>query len=217
MPVLLSALSEPRVVLHGISWNFYDAFLKEIGEQHLYITYDKGEMELMSPLPEHEKLKWSISMLVEALAMELEIDIESLGSSTFRKESIGRGLEPDECYYIQHAEQMWNKRDLNFEHDPPPDLAIEIEVSRSTLDRQSVYAALGVPELWRYDGQTLRVLHLQKDGTYQEHTTSLCFPMLAMDDFVRFLQMSGKVRTRALVTQFRKWVRENLKKKQADN
>ena len=140
-----AASTSSPIVLHDVSWELYESLLREIGDQHVLVTYDNGSMEIMSPLPEHEIWKGIIGRMIEALTEELNIPIASLGSTTFRRRDLAKGLEPDECYYIQHEAQVRNKKRLNLRSDPPPDLVIEIDISHRDLDRESIYAAMGVP------------------------------------------------------------------------
>src|SRR2546429_3134667 len=104
-----SANEHKHIVLEGVSWDLYDRLLSELTSQHIYMTYSKGRLELMSPLPEHEKWKKIISGFIEAMAFAFNIPMSRYGSTTYRRQDLLRGLEPDECYYIQHEEQMRNR------------------------------------------------------------------------------------------------------------
>src|SRR5207248_8848460 len=146
----------------------------------IQLTYDEGRLEIMTLSPQHEILKKFIGRLIEQLTLELDIPIKSLGSTTIARKDLERGLEPDECYYIGRERLVRGRMKISFRKDPPPDLAVEVDVSRSSVSRQRVYAALGVPEMWRYDGE-LHVLHLQANGEYVERERSLSFPFLPID------------------------------------
>lgn len=183
--------------------------VNELAEQHVYLNYDSGELELMLPLMLHERWKRLISSLVEALATELRIPVGMAGSTTFRRKDIGKGLEPDECFYIQNELRMRGKLDVDLRVDPPPDLVIEIDVTSSSIDRQAIYAGLRVPEIWRFNARRLEFLHLSEDG-YEASEDSAAFPMLARADLERFLLSWGNVDDITFVQQFREWVRENL-------
>ncbi len=156
---------------------------------------------------EHENGKHVLGLLVAALAGELGIDMMGGGSTTCRQEELKRGFEPDECYWIAHEKAMRGRARFDPTSDPPPDLAIEVEISHSTMDRISLYASLGVPELWRWNGKRLTIGLLDPDGQYHESQASLAFPFLPVAEFVRFLTMRGPSETQ-IINQFRQWVRE---------
>jgi Uma2 family endonuclease len=201
------------VVLHGVSWKLYDLLVNELAEEHVYLTYDRGTLEIMSPQPRHEEYKWVISRWLVLLAAELGLDVRPGGNTTFRREDRERGLEPDDCFWIASEPAIRGKVDLDFSVDPPPDLAIEIDISRHGVDRESIYAALGVPELWRYNGRALRVYILQPDGTYRSSGKSKSFPFLPLAEFQAFLQRPAGLSESEWVRSFQEWVRTNLKKK----
>jgi len=148
---------------------------------------------------------------VEALTEELEIDIAGYGSMTFRREDLERGLEPDDCYWIANEPLVRGRLVLDLATDPPPDLALEIEISRSALNRMGIYAKLRVPEVWCWDGVTLRVFLLGPDGQYTQSRTSRAFPFLPLDVFAQFLQAGPDISETQQVRQFRQWVREQIR------
>ncbi len=178
--------TEQRFVLAGIDWPAYVTFGELLGERHVRLTYDRGELEFMTLSPEHERAKKRLARLIEALTEELDIDIASCGSMTCRREDLERGLEPDECYSISHEAQVRGRTDVDLEQDPPPDLVLEVEISRSALDRMGLYASFGVSEVWRWDGQTIHVSRLQTDGHYADSQRSHVFPFLPLTEFTRF-------------------------------
>jgi Uma2 family endonuclease len=202
------------VVLRGINWDLYESLLRSLEQsgQRIYLTYDRGELELMPPLPFHEKYKRLIGRFIETMSLELDVPIASLGSTTFRREDLECGLEPDECYYVQHEPQMGARFDIDLSKDPPPDLAIEMEHMSHLLDRVGIYAALGVPEIWRYDGQTLAGLRRGEDGEYHPISISWAFPFLALKDVERFLTAARNQTEDVAVRAFRDWVRTSIKK-----
>lgn len=128
---------------------------------------------------------------------------------THRREDLERALEGDECYWIAHEHAVRGKIDLDLEIDPPPDLFLEIEISRSLLDRMGILAAMGVPEVWRWDGETLRVCLLTQEGGYRESDKSLAFPFLPLDEFAAFLNKTGQSETQ-LIKSFRAWVGDQM-------
>lgn len=202
----------PGLVLHGVSWRCYEMLLEDLQEQHVHINYDNGELEFMPPLPLHERWKKIFGAMVEALAFEMEIPLGMLGSTTFRSQAIAKGLEPDECYYVQNEPLIRGKMDIDLEAaDPPPDLAIEIDITRSSIDREAIYAALKVPEIWRFNARRLEFLRLTDEG-YVPHEYSAAFPFLRSADLARFLLTWGEVDDMTFIRRFRDWVRQNLKK-----
>ncbi|MBD2314451.1 Uma2 family endonuclease [Desertifilum sp. FACHB-1129] len=198
-----------RVLLQDVSWQEFEEILAELGEDRAArIAYDRGTLEIMTPLPEHESAKELVSDLLKALLEELDIEFLTLGSTTFKNQWMAKGIEPDNCFYIHNEERIRGKRTLDLAIDPPPDLAIEIDVtSRTHLE---IYQALGVPELWRFENGTLQINILQ-DGQYISAQCSLIFPNISLTDvipnFVKQCQISGRNQTLKL---FRTWVRERL-------
>jgi hypothetical protein len=159
----------------------------------------------------HEWYKKLLDRLVFFLAMELGLRIRSGGSATFKRRDMLRGLEPDECYWFRNAHLFSGRREVDLTRDPPFELAIEVEMSRSAVDRMGIYAALGVGEVWRFDGEVLRVCLLQPDNTYTEAPESRIFPGVPPEDIVRFanlgLEAEDEIR---FVESFRAWVRERI-------
>src|SRR5262249_35357138 len=141
---------------------------------------------------------------------ELGWNMVSYGSMTFKRRALKRGLEPDECYWIQNEPLMRHKDQVDLAVDPPPDLVIEIDWTRSALDRQSIYEAMRVPEVWRYNGQVLRVDLLGADGKYVEGQVSGAFPFLPISEVERFMGMRKTLAETDLARQFRAWVRDRI-------
>src|SRR5918999_1991744 len=163
----LSPDVEQSVVLDGVSWETYQSLLNDFQDRPaVRLTYDCGWLEIMTLSSLHEKVKTLLGRLIEAYADAAEITVEGFGSTTYARKELKKGLEPDECYYIQHAADVTGKSKFDFAVDPPPDLAIEIEVTRRVLPRQPIYAALRVPELWRFDGRKVIPMHLTGAGIY---------------------------------------------------
>lgn len=163
-----------RIQLRDVDWAEFEAILAELGDRRAsQIAYFGNVLEIRTPLPKHEKAKVLIGDVVKILLEELDIDNECFGSSTFKRFDMTAGIEPDDCFYIENASRMIGKDRLDLTVDPPPDLAIEVDVTSKTgLD---AYQALGVPELWRFEDGELRISLLQ-DGIYQDVTTSSHFP-----------------------------------------
>jgi Uma2 family endonuclease len=197
--------AKQRVVLYGVDWTTYGRLLHAFAERPaVRLTYDRGLLEIRSPLLEHDTDGRLLGRFVTTLTEELGLSVLSAGSTTFHRRKRRRGLEADECFWIANEPRVRGKRRINLRVDPPPDLAIEIDVTRSSLDRMSIYAALGFPEVWRLDGpQSLTFNVLQPDRTYAAATHSLSFPLLTPADLIGFLALRGQMDENALVRQFR--------------
>ena len=158
----------------------------------------------------HEWWRRRIGFVLLLLGGVLRIDVQGYGSTTLRREDAERGLEPDEGFYIGATSHMRGPRDIDLSSDPPPDLAIEIDISRSCLDRMVIYAALRIPEVWRFDGEFLQVFRLRADGIYEPREQSGYFPMLRLTEFVRFLRETEHLSETALIEPLQEWAREHV-------
>ena len=183
---MVSQLPEAAsVTFHDVSWDEYEELLEQVGEAPgLRISYDNGSLCVMTISSEHEKYASFINSLTTAIKLRLRIDILAFGSATMRKRKRKKGNEPDACFYVQTASLIGNRIHLDFETDPPPDIAVEIDVHHDSRSKFPIYSALGVPEIWRYDGQEMSIYHLAKDAgeieasLYVEQDTSAALPML---------------------------------------
>ncbi|HEV3202796.1 MAG TPA: Uma2 family endonuclease [Gemmataceae bacterium] len=209
--VAISAPEEQRLRLSAVPWESYVIYSDGLGPRHIRVTYDRGEMEVMTLSSRHEHKKKLLARLVEALTEEMEIDVASFGSMTYRRKDLRRGLEADESYWIHNEPIIRGREEIDLEVDPPPDLVLEIDISRSTLNRMAIYAALRVPEVWRWDGNHLRVFFLSARGTYRQNERSKAFPFLPMAEFIQFLTRRDLGETR-LLRNFRAWVRKHKKR-----
>jgi Uma2 family endonuclease len=174
----IPAPPDNRCLLPNIGWRQYRAIADAIGETHVRLTYDRGRLELMTLSHGHERRKELLGRLLGVLTEELDIPCQSGGSTTFNREDLERGIEPDQCYYLENEPRVRDKEEIDLNVDPPPDLAIEIEVSRSALNRMDIYAAMRVPEVWRFDGIHLYVHLLNEQGEYDVTDRSRHFPFL---------------------------------------
>jgi Uma2 family endonuclease len=200
--------SAQHLVLDGVSWELYDHMANEFAERQIRMTYNRGRLEMMSPLPKHERWGSWIGRLVELMCLERSIHIEPLGSTTFRNKAKQMGFEPDECYYIQHAEAAMNMEEaFDPSIDPPPDLSIEIDITSRSIEREPIFAAFGVAELWRFDGKRLAVLHLTEKGEYAEYRHSLAFPFLEISEFEKFVLRKTDRNQLATLNESRAWVK----------
>jgi len=203
-------LPENKVHLSGISWETYESLLKELSDRRLRLTYYCGNLEIMVPSPEHERYKEILGRFVETLAEELELKIEPLGSTTFKLPNQG-GAEPDKCFYIQNLNAIKGKKRIDLKQDPPPDLVIEIDITSSSENRLEIYAAIGVPELWRYDGNSVTVNQLQNQK-YIACDQSLAFPTIPILEISTFLKQAANKDYLELVREFRHWVKNQVQK-----
>lgn len=208
IPILTPGIFGQHIVLEDVSWDQYEALLEQNAEQHFQLTFDQGRLEIMSPLPKHEWVKQLVGAMVTLIALERNIPMRQLGQTTFRQRQLRKGLEPDQCYYVQNEKKIRGRNDLDFNIDPVPDLAIEADVTSRSIDRLPIYAALGVAEIWRHDGQQLNCLHLNSAGTYEPAEMSLAFPFLRVAELNRFLKMWSGMEETALLRAFRDWIRE---------
>jgi len=200
---------EQRFVLRGITWPTYQSLRDAPENYHVRMTYDRGDLEIMSPSQLHEQYSYILGRLIDVWTEECDIDIKSCRTMTFKREDLERGLEPDNCYYVQHEPQMRQKTELDLTIDPPPDLAIEVEVSAPAIRKMPLYAAFGVPEVWRFDGETLEVYQLSAAGQYEPREGSGCFPQFPVAQVVTVLRELNTASETALVRSFRDWVRTN--------
>ncbi|HHP7243357.1 MAG TPA: Uma2 family endonuclease [Elainellaceae cyanobacterium] len=196
-----------RLLLHDVSWTEFEAILEELGNHRsTRITYDSGVLEIMAPLPEHEYFKETIGDTVKDIAEELNLDYESYGSTTWRHRARESGIEADNCFYFQNEVAVRGRVDLNLEHDPPPDLALEIDITSKSLARFPIYARLGVPETWCYNEGRLSIYLLQQNQ-YVEAEQSQVFPNLKVQELPKLMEENRDRGRLALRRAVREWVR----------
>jgi Uma2 family endonuclease len=197
--------SEQRTVLHNISWETYEHLLADHRDSSSpRFTYDRGELEIMVVSGRHERPNRLISLLVEVVADEMELDLVNLGSTTFRREDLQRGFEPDSCFYIQNEERIRGKVEIDSDVDPPPDLVIEVDITSPSLDRFPIYAHFGVPEVWRYDGERVVVYEFRK-AEYVEVANSLALPWFTSEILTRLVEQGLTMRRTAWLKEVREW------------
>jgi Uma2 family endonuclease len=200
--------AEQRVVLHNIGWNTYERLLADHENNSApRFTYDRGELEIMSPSPEHEKFNRRIAQLVLVVAEDLGIEAEDLGSTTFRREDLERGFEPDSCFYIQNEERVRGKDRIDLSVDPPPDLVIEINITNPSFSKLPIYAQIGVPEVWRYDGERMTILVLE-ESDYAETSESIVLPPVTSNVLTDFVEKSKTTTRTAWLKEVREWARK---------
>lgn len=201
---------ERLVVLEGVSWQTFKALLADIGDSRASrIAYYRGSLEIRIPLQQHEEAKVMIVSFIDSLADELEIELMQLGASLLEREDLTCAIEPDTCCYIQNELRVRGKN-IQLPNDPPPDLVVESSYTSSYLNKSNIYAALGVPELWRYRQQTLEVYQLVGDN-YELSATSIAFPFLPIAEVPNFIEQSKNIGQRTAVRLFRKRIQEILR------
>jgi Uma2 family endonuclease len=199
---------EQRIVLENITWDVYERLLDAHQDRSVpRFTYDRGSLEIMSPSPEHERLKHVVALFVEVVAEELSINVEGLGSTTFRRADLQRGFEPDACFYVQNAGRIRGKTELDLTVDPPPDVVIEIDLTSPSLAKFPIFAQLGVPEVWRYDGRRWQIF-CRADVAYVEQAESLALPGLTAEVLTGLLAESRMLDRLEWLRRVRTWVRE---------
>ncbi len=196
------ALSIPDV-----PWADYEALLTELGDGYaVRVMYDRGRLEIVSPSDKHEKLKEFIHDVARVLADELGTDLESFGSTTFKHPDLRKGGEPDTCFYVQHAAQVIGRDGLDLTVDPPPDVIVEVDVSHSSAAKLRFWAELGIPEVWRHDGDRIVMYERSGDG-YREIPASLAFPSFTAEALSGLLHRIKTERQQAVLTAFRRSLR----------
>jgi len=204
------ARMKDHMLLSRISWETYEAILDECEDRRLRHTYDRGSLEVMTRSGEHEVSKSLLGLFVVTLAEELNRPLYLGGELTLRRQDLDRGLEADQCYWIANEAKVRGKTNIDLTQDPPPDLFIEIEVSRTILDRIALAAALRIPEVWRFDGMSIHVGLLQPDGDYQWGAYCPTFPTIRMPEIADFLRMARTTDHLSVLRAFRAWVRGQI-------
>jgi Uma2 family endonuclease len=200
-----------RFVLWNIGWEAYEKIVEALSEQHVRTTYDRGDLELMSPLPMHELIKVWFGHFILALSLELDFAYQTMSQTTFRRRDRDRGLEPDDCYYLASLERVVDWATLSLDRDPSPDLVLEVDVTTSCLDRMGVYAGLNVPEVWRFDGEEWHIHLLDTDGNYQESPSSASLPYLPIPEITILLRETLNMTDhRERFRAFTRWTREHV-------
>jgi Uma2 family endonuclease len=204
-PVLVG---ERRVVFKNISWQGYQQLLGILGEgRSSRLTFDRGILEITMPLEEHEFSGRSIELLVRILVVEMGLKIKTMGSTTLDRSDLDRGAEPDNAYYIQN-QPLVAGRNVDLATDPPPDLVVEVDITHTDINKPALYASMGVPEFWRYDGREWRIYQLQ-GNEYLEVLHSPTFPIVSKAKFYEFLEIARLDEVAAEVN-LRGWVRSTI-------
>ncbi len=203
----VTAPAQQKVILKGVSWETYQRLLAEHQEvSGTHFIYDEGDLEIMVLSARHEEPKRDLEVLVDVLAEEFDLDVRPVGSVTFQREDLQKGFEPDSAFYIAHASEV-EGRYVDPEVDPPPDLIIEVDVTSPSLNRFPIFAAFGVPEVWRYDGSRVAIYRLEA-GRYVETVSSSALPPLTADVATRFLEERRRTRSREWIRRVRQWAKQ---------
>jgi len=200
--------AEQKVILHNVSWGTYERLMDERGERRVpRFAYDRGELEVMSPSTEHESIAYFLELVVAILAEEADVNAYGAGSTTFKREDLERGFEPDACFYVQNEERIRGKLRIDLGSDPPPDLAIEVDLTSPSLNKLPIYARIGVPEIWRHDGDRVSILAL-REGEYAEVVESATLPPISGPVLSRFIEESKSFGSAAWMRKVRGWARD---------
>ncbi|MEO0395689.1 MAG: Uma2 family endonuclease [Cyanobacteria bacterium P01_A01_bin.137] len=207
---LPTAPGENRVALHGLDWMAYQQMKALLNERtRARLTYDRGKLEITMPSEPHEFYARLIERFIVILVVELGLRVKTMGSTTLDREDLDRGAEPDNGYYIQNQPQVAG-RAVDLAVDPPPDLVVEVDISHTDIDKNALYASMGVPEFWRFNGNVWRIYQLQT-GEYVELESSPTFPMVEKERLYQFLATCLQDEVEAEIN-FRTWVREQTKR-----
>ncbi len=203
---------ESRVLLQNVSWQGYQDILHALpATRSAKLTYDQGTLEITVPSEIHEFNGQLIGLFIRILVVEMGLKLKTMGSTTLDRADLARGAEPDNAYYIQNQHRVAG-RQVDLSVDPPPDLVVEVDITNVDIDKNVLYASMGIPELWRFDGQVWRIFAL-RDGAYGELPRSLTFPLVAKEDLYRFLEQAQVDEVDAEVN-FRQWVRAAIADRQ---
>jgi len=198
-----------RLVLYGIDWRTYVRLGRALnGHPAIRMTYDRGMLEIMTLTHKRESYARFLGRMAITLTDELALTVKEGGSTTFKRRRKKRGLEPDQCYWIQNEPLVRGKLTINLRIDPPPDLVIEVDITHSSVDRMGIYAALGVPEVWHFDSRALTFHVLDANGAYQIASHSKAFPQVKPDDLLPFLAMRRQMDENEVIRHFRMWIRQ---------
>ncbi|BAY62897.1 hypothetical protein NIES22_29730 [Calothrix brevissima NIES-22] len=210
MVTTTTTAAETRVLLKNISWQTFKIMLSEMGtDRKIKLAYDIGIIEIMTPFMAHENSNRLIEVFVGVLCEEFGLEIKRCGSLTLIRDDLERGGEPDSSYYIQNEFLVRNKENIDLASDPPPDLVLEVEYSKPKIDKLQLYAAMGIPEFWRYNGTVLRIYQLEAEK-YLEVEFSPTFTYIAIKEIPRFIQASKQNGEIATTRAFRTWVQEQM-------
>ncbi len=208
-PQEIATAPASNAVLSNVSWQTYQALLADMSDHRsARLAYDRGTLEIKMPLEFHEAINRILERIIVALTEELGLGIKSFGSTTFNRQDLEVGVEPDSCFYIQNADRI-RRFQIDVDNDPAPDLVVEVDIHSSSSRRFHIYAQLGVPEIWRYSRAGVKIYNLQA-GEYVEQEYSCTFPMISGAILDRLLQQSESMDDNMLISEFRVWLRPSF-------
>ncbi len=205
---VVSQMPEGAVrVFHNVTWDEYEELLEQVGETRhgLRISYNDGILKVMSVSPEHEQYVTFINGLVTHIRLRFRMNIRFFGSATMRKKKKSKGNEPDACFYVQTAAALGARIKIDFTVDPPPDVVVEVDIHHDSTGNDPIYAALGVSEIWRYNGSEATILHL-RENDYVEAEASNALPMITsaiLTEYLARLRQEGEF---AAIIAFDEWL-----------
>jgi Uma2 family endonuclease len=196
------------LVIHEFDWVDYERLVDALGEHsHLRVSYDCGRLEILSPSSPHEEYARLLDLAVFVFCEVFGLNLRSFGGTTWKRRALAAGLEADACYYTKSAELIRGKNVIDIESDPPPDIAVEIDVTRNSLGKFRIYAALSIPEIWRYDGKAFH-LYALTDGKYLEIHDSRFLPGLTDRMLAEVMEASKAGETIEGLQAFRRRIQE---------
>ncbi|MCI0357728.1 MAG: Uma2 family endonuclease [Planctomycetaceae bacterium] len=193
---------EHRTLLHNVPWETYQSLRVANPSGHLRMTFDRGELEIMSPSRNHERISYLVGRMIDEWTLLHDIEVGAGRNTTFSREDLLKGLEPDNCYWITHELVMRDKDEVDLSIDPPPDLVLEVDVTRSSIPKLPIYLALGVPEVWRWRHETLDILRLDDAGQYQSRSVSTELPSFPFALAIEILGQREGAGDTTLIRQF---------------
>lgn len=199
-----------RFVIRGVSWESYRELSEALSDRHVRLTYDRGTLELMTISHLHGYLVNLLSQIVIVLARASGLRRKSCSDMTCDREDLHRAMEPDASFYLQNEQAVRGKETLDFQIDPPPDLGIEVDLTTDSRSRLPIYAALRIPEVWRFKNESVTFLHLNQSGGYAVSETSRAFPFLASTVIDAVLARRTETDEQTLIDEFSEWVLQNL-------
>lgn len=197
-----------RLLLHEVPWESYRGVARLLADKNLRMTYDAGTFEVRPLPPDHEERARFLIRLLEAVFEEMSLEVRGFGAAPCQSVRAAKGLQPDACWYVAKEGLMAGREGMDLERDPPPDMALEVETTSSTLDRMSVYAGLGIPEVWRWDGKQLTLFRLDRKNGYRESQASQALTGFPAKELQRFFKLSRDNNKAKVLREFRLWIRE---------
>lgn len=198
-------------VIHGLEWSSYRKISEALDERHFRLAYDGWNLELKKLSSSETIPSRLMGHLVAVMTEEMELPISSCGDMTCEREDLEVAIEPDESFYITNESAVRKRERIDLALDPPPDLAVQLDLGYSSINRLEILAKIGIPEAWSYDGETVRILRLSSEGTYTEAERSMYFTFVTGADLARFLSQRTQMDETSLIRSFREWVKEKIR------